>query len=205
MGARVGEPALRYILCSIMLIAAVALAGCNDYSNPASAAGVQLASASAIPAVGPRTYVLRPNDQIRLQIYGETNASGVYTIDGGGTVSIPLAGRLHAAGLTPADLERTITKHLNGTVLTDPHVNVQVATYGPIYVRGEVKQPGQFPYVPGLTVGDAIALAGGYTYRADETTAYVRPANSGREMARSLRTDVPVSPGDSIRIPESYF
>jgi len=205
MSARIGELAFRHVLCAIALIATVALAGCNDYSNPASAAGVQLASASSYSAVGPRTYVLRPNDQIRLQIYGETSASGVYTIDGGGTVSIPLAGRIRAAGLTAAELERVITKHLNGTVLTDPHVNVQVATYGPIYIRGEVKQPGQFPYVPGLTIGDAVALAGGYTYRADETMAYVRPANSGREMARSLRTDVPVSPGDSIRIPESYF
>ena len=205
MIARIGGLAFRCILCAITVIAAVELAGCNDYSNPASATGVQLASASTVPAVGPRTYILRPNDQIRLQIYGETNVSGVYTIDGGGMVSIPLAGRIHAAGLTPAGLERTITKHLNGTVLTDPHVNVQVATYGPIYIRGEVKQPGQFPYVPGLTIGDAVALAGGYTYRADETTAYVRPADSSREMARTLRTDVPVSPGDNIRIPESYF
>lgn len=205
MGARVGELAFRYILCAITLLASVALAACNDYSDPASAIGVQLASAASIPAVGPRTYVLRPNDQVRLQIYGETNVSGVYTIDGGGRVSIPLAGRLRAAGLTTAELERAITRHLDGTVLTDPHVNVQVATYGPIYIRGEVKQPGQFPYVPGLTIGDAVALAGGYTYRADETTAYVRPANSGREVARSLRTDVPVAPGDSIRIPESYF
>lgn len=205
MCVRVGGIAFRYILCTMSLFAAVALAGCNDYSNPASATGAQLAMASAAPAIGPRTYVLRPNDQIRLQIYGETNVSGVYTIDGGGLVSIPLAGRIHAAGLTPAGLERTITKHLNGTVLTDPHVNVQVATYGPIYIRGEVKQPGQFPYVPGLTVGDAVALAGGYTYRADETTAYVRPADSNRETPRSLRADVPVSPGDNIRIPESYF
>ena len=204
MRARIGELAFRCMLCVVTLFAAVALAGCNDYSNPASAAGVQLASVS-VPAVGPRTYILRPNDQIRLQIYGETNVSGTYTIDGGGTVSIPLAGRLHAAGMTTAELERTITKHLSGTVLTDPHVNVQVATYGPIYIRGEVKQPGQFPYVPGLTIGDAIALAGGYTYRADESTAFVRAANSGREVARSLRTDVPVSPGDNIRIPESYF
>ena len=97
MCVRVGERAIRYILCAMSLFATVALAGCNDYSNPASATGVQLASASSISAVGPRTYVLRPNDQIRLQIYCETNASGVYTIDGGGAVSIPLAGRIHAA------------------------------------------------------------------------------------------------------------
>jgi polysaccharide export outer membrane protein len=149
--------------------------------------------------------VLRPNDQIRLQVYNEQNVSGLYTIDGGGMVSIPLAGRIRAAGLTPAELEQSIRQHLTGSILTDPHVNVQVAIYGPIYIRGEVKQPGQFPYVPGLTVGDAVALAGGYTYRADERVAYVRSSGSSREIERSLRTDVPVSPGDNIRIPERFF
>jgi polysaccharide export outer membrane protein len=168
---------------------------------------MQLASAQVVrPApVGPRTYVLRPNDQVRVQVYNEPNATGVYTIDGGGYVSVPLAGRVRAAGLTPAELERAITKHVDGNILKDPHVNVQVATYGPIYIRGEVKQPGQFPYAPGLTIGDAVALAGGYTYRADESVAYVRSSASPQEMARPLRTDVPVAPGDNIRIPERFF
>jgi polysaccharide export outer membrane protein len=165
---------------------------------------MQLASARTVP-VGPRTYVLRPNDQIRVQVYNEPNATGVYTVDGGGYVSVPLAGRVRAAGLTPAELERSITKHVDGNILKDPHVNVQVATYGPIYIRGEVKQPGQFPYAPGLTIGDAVALAGGYTYRANESVAYVRSAASAQELERPLRTDVPVAPGDNIRIPERYF
>ena len=198
----VGGRALRVGVFLLALVAVVGLAGCNDYADPSSAVGMQLASAEAI---GPRAYVLRPNDQVRVQVYNEQNASGVYTVDGGGVVSIPLAGRIHAAGLTTAGLERAITQHLNGTILTDPHVNVQVATYGPFFIRGEVKQPGQFPYAPGMTIGDAVALAGGYTYRANESTAYVRPSGSAVEVARSLRTDVPVSPGDNIRIPESYF
>jgi protein involved in polysaccharide export with SLBB domain len=199
----VGGRALRFVFCLLALVSVVGLAGCNDYADPSSAVGMQLASATT--TIAPRTYVLRPNDQVRVQVYNEQNASGVYVVDGGGMVSIPLAGRIHAAGLTTAGLERAITQHLNGSILTDPHVNVQVATYGPFFIRGEVKQPGQFPYAPGMTIGDAVALAGGYTYRADETTAYVRPSGSGAEVARSLRTDVPVSPGDNIRIPESYF
>lgn len=194
-----GGRAARLLLCMAMLTAVVSLAGCNDYAT-----GVQLVSAVPI-SVGPRTYILRPNDQIRVQVYNEQNVTGLYTIDGGGMVSIPLAGRIRAAGLTPAELEQSITRHLNGTILTDPHVNVQVATYGPVYVRGEVKQPGQFPYVPGLTVGDAVALAGGYTYRADESVVYVRPSGSPREVVRPLRTDIPVAPGDNIRIPERFF
>lgn len=199
-----GRRALRGALCLFLLAGMVSLAGCNDYSDPASASGLQLASART-PSVGPRTYVLRANDQVRVQVYNEPNATGVYTVDGGGYVSVPLAGRLRAAGLTPAELESAIVKHLKGSILTDPHVNVQVATYGPIYIRGEVKQPGQFPYVPGLTIGDAVALAGGYTYRADKSVAYVRSASSPREVPRPLRADVPVAPGDNIRIPESYF
>ena len=203
----VGRRALRVALCAVLLTAVVSIAGCNDYSDPFSAVGMQLASAQVVrPApVGPRTYVLRPNDQVRVQVYNEPNATGVYTIDGGGHVSVPLAGRVRAAGLTPAELERAITKHVDGNILKDPHVNVQVATYGPIYIRGEVKQPGQFPYAPGLTIGDAVALAGGYTYRADESVAYVRSSASPQEMARPLRTDVPVAPGDNIRIPERFF
>jgi polysaccharide export outer membrane protein len=203
----VGRRALRVTLCAVLLTAVVSIAGCNDYSDPFSAVGMQLASAQVVrPApVGPRTYVLRPNDQVRVQVYNEPNATGVYTIDGGGYVSVPLAGRVRAAGLTPAELERAITKHVDGNILKDPHVNVQVATYGPIYIRGEVKQPGQFPYAPGLTIGDAVALAGGYTYRADESVAYVRSSASPQEMARPLRTDVPVAPGDNIRIPERFF
>ena len=203
----VGRRALRVALCAVLLTAVVSIAGCNDYSDPFSAVGMQLASAQVVrPApVGPRTYVLRPNDQVRVQVYNEPNATGVYTIDGGGYVSVPLAGRVRAAGLTPAELERAITKHVDGNILKDPHVNVQVATYGPIYIRGEVKQPGQFPYAPGLTIGDAVALAGGYTYRADESFAYVRSSASPPEMARPLRTDVPVAPGDNIRIPERFF
>jgi polysaccharide export outer membrane protein len=165
---------------------------------------MSMASAESV-SVAPRTYVLRPNDQVRVQIYNEQDVTGVYTVDGGGMVSIPLAGRVRAAGLTTAGLERSIMQHLKGSILTDPHVNVQVATYGPIYIRGEVKQPGQFPYAPGLTIGDAVALAGGYTYRADESFAYVRSSGSSRELMRSLRTDLPVSPGDNIRIPERFF
>ena len=199
-----GRRALWGALCLLLFAGAVSLAGCNDYSDPASASGLQLASARSAP-VGPRTYVLRPNDQVRVQVYNEPNATGVYTVDGGGYVSVPLAGRIRAAGLTPAELEGSITKHLKGSILTDPHVNVQVATYGPIYIRGEVKQPGQFPYAPGMTIGDAVALAGGYTYRADDSVAYVRSSSSPREVARPLRSDVPVAPGDNIRIPESYF
>lgn len=202
MYACVGKRTLRHALrWACVALALSVLADCNDYPDPASAGGLQMASAATLP----RTYVLRPNDQVRVQIYNEPTISGDYKIDGAGVLSIPLAGRLHAAGLTTAQLERSITRHLDGGILKDPHVNVQISAYGPFYIRGEVKQPGQFLYAPGMTIGDAVALAGGYTYRADETTAFVRRSGGVQEVARSLSTDVPVSPGDNIRIPERYF
>jgi polysaccharide biosynthesis/export protein len=186
----------RRVIRALCLIAGVLLplAGCTAYSQPATPV-----------STAPHTYVLRPNDQIRVQVYNEPNISGDYKIDGGGTVSIPLAGRLRAAGLTTAQLERSIVLHVDGSLLKDPHVNVQVSTFSPFFVRGEVKQPGQFQYMPGLTVGDAVAMAGGYTYRADESAAFVRRSGGAQEEVRTLSFDTPISPGDNIRIPERYF
>lgn len=190
--------ALRFIVLGTSI--ALGFTGCTSYYDP-STASLELAAVSTAP----RTYVLRPNDQIRVQIYNEPTISGDYKIDGSGAVSIPLAGRLRAAGLTAAQLERSIVRHVDGSILKDPHVNVQVTTYGPFFVRGEVKQPGQFQYAPGLTIGDAVAMAGGYTYRANETAAFVRPSGGTQEVLRPLTADIPVSPGDNIRIPERYF
>ncbi len=146
-----------------------------------------------------------PNDQVKVQVYNEPTISGDYTVDGAGFLAIPVAGRVRALGLTTTQLERRITAKLNGGILKDARVTVQVSGYAPFYIRGEVKKPGEFPYKPGLTLGDAVALAGGYTYRADENKAYVRSAGSAVEIARPLDVDRPVSPGENIRIPERFF
>ncbi len=205
MCSGIKSAAVRTALRGVCVALLIAVGGC--VGDPAPAPSVQAAmamqAASAIPLSRP--YVLRANDRLHVVVYNEPTISGDYQIDGTGSVSIPLAGRVKAAGLTTTQLERSITHHLDGSILKDAHISVQIAGYGPFFIRGEVKQPGQFPYAPGLTIGDAVALAGGYTYRADETAAYVRPAGSPVEITRSLRTDVPVAPGDNIRIPERYF
>jgi protein involved in polysaccharide export with SLBB domain len=150
-------------------------------------------------------YTLGPNDQVRVQVYNEAAITGDYVVDSAGFVAIPVAGRVKAAGLTTEQLERRITSKLNGDIIKDAHVTVQISNYAPFYVRGEVKKPGEFPYKPGLTLGDAVALAGGYTYRADESKAFVRPVGTGREIIHPLGVDPPISPGDNIRIPERFF
>jgi polysaccharide export outer membrane protein len=151
------------------------------------------------------TYLLGPNDRVRVKVYGEPDITGEYEVDNNGQVSIPLAGRIRAEGLTTRGLERAITSALAKGIVRDPRVNVEVALYRPYYILGEVKKGGEYPYRLGLTVLDAVASAGGFTYRANEDKVYVQRAGASAEQVYSLDTPVPVFPGDNIRIPERWF
>lgn len=150
-------------------------------------------------------YILGPNDRIRLKVYGEPDITGEYEIDNGGQVSIPLAGHIKAAGATTKQLERSIASALAKGIVRDPRVNVEIAQYRPYYILGEVKKSGEYPYRLGLTVLDAVASAGGFTYRANEGKVHLRRAGAGVEEIYPLDAPVPVYPGDNIRIPERWF
>jgi polysaccharide export outer membrane protein len=163
------------------------------------------APAPTLPSASADKYVLGSNDRIRLKVYGEPDISGEYEIDSGGGVSVPLAGHINAAGLTTRQLERSITSALSKGIVRDPRVNVEIALYRPYYILGEVKKSGEYPYRLGLTVLDAVASAGGFTYRANENKVYLRRSGGGAEEIYALDAPVPVFPGDNIRIPERYF
>jgi polysaccharide biosynthesis/export protein len=167
------------------------------------------AALSAQPAPqtrpGAATYVLGPNDRVRLKVYGEADITGEYEVDSTGQISVPLAGHVKAAGLTTKQLERSITSALAKGIVRDPRVNVEVALYRPYYILGEVKKGGEYPYRLGLTVMDAVASAGGFTYRANEGKVYLRRAGGGPEVVYSLDAPVAVFPGDNIRVPERFF
>jgi polysaccharide export outer membrane protein len=169
---------------------------------PANAVAQAQPPASASTAA---TYVLGPNDRIRLKVYGEPDIAGEYEIDSNGQVSIPLAGHIAAAGLTTKQLERSIASALSKGIVRDPRVNVEIALYRPYYILGEVKKSGEYPYRLGLTVMDAVASAGGFTYRANENKVYLRRSGAGAEEVYALDAPIPVFPGDNIRIPERYF
>ena len=191
-----------------LLAAALALAGCSASGNSDLAFPVQVAQLQtngSLPATSYGPYALRPNDQVRVQVYNEPDITGDYQVDSAGYLSIPLAGRVKAAGLTASQLERSIMSRLRGGILNDPRVTIQVSTYAPIYIHGEVKKSGEFPFRPGLTVMDAVAAAGGFTYRADDSRAYVRRSGTAAEFVYPLDARVLVFPGDNIRIPERYF
>jgi polysaccharide export outer membrane protein len=159
------------------------------------------AQASARPA----GYSLRPNDRLRVKVYNEPEITGEYQVDASGFISIPLAGRIRAAGQTAGQVERMIIARLTDGVIRDPKVSVEVATHAPFYILGEVKKPAEIPYKPGLLVLDAIAAAGGYTYRANEKKVFIRRAGSLVEEVHPMDMPIPVYPGDNIRVPERYF
>jgi polysaccharide export outer membrane protein len=157
------------------------------------------------PAPSASGYILGPTDKVRLKVYGEPDIAGEYEVDGNGNVSVPLAGRIKAAGLTAKQLERSITSALAKGIVRDPRVNVEITAYRPYYILGEVKKSGEYPYRLGLTVLDAVASAGGFTYRANENKVFLRRSGVGVEEVYALDAPVPVFPGDNIRIPERYF
>ena len=163
------------------------------------------ASAQTPAAASADRYVLGPNDRIRLKVYGEPDITGEYEINSGGQVSIPLAGHIKAAGTTTPQLERLIASALAKGIVRDPRVNVEIAQYRPYYILGEVKKSGEYPYRLGLTVMDAVASAGGFTYRANENKVFLRRSGAGVEETYALDAPVPIFPGDNIRIPERYF
>jgi polysaccharide biosynthesis/export protein len=168
--------------------------------------GTNAVAETPAPAMSPSgPYILGPNDKVRVKVYGETDITGEYEVDGNGNVSIPLAGRIRAAGLTTNQLEGAIRSALSKGMVRNPNVNVDVSSYRPYYILGEVKNSGEYPYKVGLTVMDAVAAAGGFTYRANEHKVYLRRAGVGAEEVYALDAPVLVFPGDNIRIPERYF
>lgn len=175
------------------------------FAAPAAAQPKTLPSAPPAADNPADSYVLGPNDRVRLKVYGEPDIGGEYEIDSSGQVSVPLAGHIRAAGLTTKQLERAIASALSKGIVRDPRVNVEIALYRPYYILGEVKKSGEYPYRLGLTVMDAVASAGGFTYRANEHKVFLRRSGAGIEEVYPLDSPILVFPGDNIRIPERYF
>jgi polysaccharide export outer membrane protein len=197
----------RRIFRIVALSAFTALSGCGNSPgiNPLFIRAADAQGADAAHRSVERPYMLRPNDQLRVQVYNEPSISGDYQVDGAGYISVPLAGRIRASGRTAGQLERAIVAALSRGMLKDPRVNVQVSNYAAFYIHGEVKKSGEYPYRPGLTVMDAVATAGGFTYRADESRAVVRRAGDNVDSVLPLDRTISVSPGDNIKIPERFF
>jgi polysaccharide export outer membrane protein len=151
-------------------------------------------------------YRLTPGDRVKVTVFNEADLTGEFPVNEGGNVAFPLAGDVAAAGKSVPEFKADLIKTLRGRYVKNPRVSVDVVNYRPFNVIGEVRNSGQFSYRPGLSMQDAVAMAGGYTYRANTRTLYVRRADAGGESSVNIdEARVPVLPGDNIRVPERYF
>ncbi|HEX2890288.1 polysaccharide biosynthesis/export family protein [Vineibacter terrae] len=151
-------------------------------------------------------YKLGGGDRMRIIVYGQPNLTGEYVLDGSGALSFPLIGQVQAMGMTPSQLEHAIVSRLHPDYLRNPSVSVEVMTRRPFYIVGEVRNPGSYPYVSGMTVINAIALAGGFTYRARESSFYIKRNDRNGQSGRiDANQETPVQPGDVIMVRERYF
>lgn len=189
--------------CVCCLLLALMAGGCGSQI----AVDPELVSyAGPPPTRGPAgPYILGPGDKVRVKVYEDANVTGEYEVNSDGFISVPLVGQVKAAGLTTRKLEQTLMSRMKGDIVKDPKVNVEMATYAPFYVHGEVKKAGVYPFQPGLTLTDAIATAGGLTYRANENLIFLQRANSPEAVPMPLLGTVRVFPGDNIRVAERYF
>ena len=151
------------------------------------------------------TYTLGAGDKVKLTVYGEPDLSGEFQIDGTGKAALPLIGNVQLGGLSLRDAEARVTSALKPNYLKDPKVNIEVLNYRPFYILGEVKNPGSFPYVDGMTVLNAVALAGGFTYRARESSMTITRATDPTHQEQEANPDTPIMPGDIVRVPERFF
>lgn len=170
------------------------------------------ACAGSLPPPGsaayqPTEYHLAAGDRLRITVFGEDTLSREYVVSSAGDLSFPLLGDVSVAGSTVAALQKTLAAQLADGYVNDPRVNVEVLNYRPFYILGEVGKAGEYPFSDGLTVLQAVALAGGFSYRADQRRIFIRRADGGREESYDISPDksVYVAPGDTIRVGERFF
>ncbi len=180
---------------ALILFSLVWLGACSSNGVPTCKGGVA-------PGGGLSGYRLGPGDSLQVTIFRQPDMSGPFSIDGEGYLALPLVGEFKAGGLTTRDLESQIEARLKeDQFLVNPQVGVQLLTYRSFYVLGEVSKPGSYEYRDGITLTNAVALAGGFTYRADQSGATIE--RNG--CAFPTRVDTSVQPGDIITVPERFF
>lgn len=187
---------------TVLLVTGVLFLGLLAFS---SARAADVASAHGSTAGISQEYVLGVGDKVKLTVYGEADLSGDYEVGSTGVISLPLVGDIPAAGATARSFEQAVRTKLSQGYLRDPRVSAQVANYRPFFILGEVTKPGSYPYVNGMTVVNAIALAGGYTYRADRKGIMIKRTNDPEKKEVPIAEEETVMPGDVLHVPERFF
>ncbi|MEZ5843183.1 MAG: polysaccharide biosynthesis/export family protein [Hyphomicrobiaceae bacterium] len=150
-------------------------------------------------------YRLDTGDRLRVFVYGQPNLSRLYTVDHDGKIVVPLIGAVRARGLTVYGVAAVIRSRLGAQYVRDPQVAVDVHQNRPFFILGEVRNAGQYPYVTGMTVMTAAAIAGGYSERASERRARITRRKGEQQEILEVTADAIVEPGDTVYIYERFF
>jgi polysaccharide export outer membrane protein len=211
----------------VCLLAALALSGCmgrttpvaavqprNDldyiaYGQPVGAAPQQVYAqayaAAPMPVAYDTAYRLDAGDKLRVVIYGQEGLTNTYAIDAGGSITMPLIGSVPARGRTPAGLAAEITGKLRHGYIRDPSVAVEIESYRPFFILGEVAAPGQYPYVPNMSVESAVAIAGGFSPRARRDRVTLTHTDSSGVSRIAVPLGTALGPGDTVLVGERWF
>ena len=190
------QSSLRSLLTAVLLTGILIISGC---SSP-------VADLPQVPQVQNEDYHLAAGDQVRIITFSDEQLTGDFRVNDSGNIALPLLGPVHAEGLTTNQLERKVVAALQQKNLyRDPSVAVEVISYRPVFVLGEVAKPGQYPYQPGMSVVTAVAIAGGFTYRAVQDTASIVRITKGKSEEFKADRESLVRPGDVITIFERRF
>ena len=162
-------------------------------------------AAAPMPAAYDTAYRLDAGDRLRVVVYGQEGLTNTYAIDAGGSITMPLIGAVPARGRTAAGLASEITAKLRNGYIREPSVAVEIEAYRPFFILGEVAAPGQYPYVPNMSVESAVAIAGGFSPRAlrDRVTLTHTDGSGSRRVVVPLGTAI--SPGDTVLVGERWF
>jgi polysaccharide biosynthesis/export protein len=155
---------------------------------------------------GDEPYTLDSGDRLRVVVFGQDGLSNTYIVDAAGKIAMPLIGAVSVRGCTTTQLARLIADRLkSGGFVREPHVAIEVESYRPFFILGEVVAPGQYPYVPNMTVETAVAIAGGFSPRAYRWDAEVSRSSMGVTARQKVPMIAPVRPGDTVTIAERWF
>jgi polysaccharide biosynthesis/export protein len=182
---------MRSLLAVLAVLALAAIGGCSTYYAPEPALNAP--------------YRLASGDRVRVIVFGQENLSNSFSVDGSGAIAMPLIGQVHAQGLTTAELAGAIEARLKQGYVREPRVSVEVEAFRPFFVMGEVNVAGQYPFINGMTVQNAIAVAGGFTPRAVQDSVDITRIVSGSPTTFSEPLGFPVRPGDTITARERFF
>ena len=197
---------LRAVL--VCLLTALALSGCMRRSAPVAVAQPAVYAApmpAPMPVAYDAAYRLDAGDRLRVVVYGQEGLTNTYAIDAGGSITLPLIGAVRARGLTPAGLASEITGKLRNGYIREPSVAVEIEAYRPFFILGEVAAPGQYPYVPNMSVESAVAIAGGFSPRARRDRVTLTHTDASGSVRAVVPLGTPISPGDTVLVGERWF